>query len=410
MTSIFVHKIQRGKQGLFRIERLYLLNIVIPLCFLLAVPSISMRWTGLGLIVLTAFVHVNAFKGGQRWRFACLVAEVLLMVAMIIVLSPGYIWMIFYPSSVLGVGFNRKQIRIGLIVICLLLFVLVYFQSWQIHLVLADWLMVMAGMVAGIVATYATWWQTQTVKSRQELKNANMRIERLTQVAERERISQDLHDVMGHELSMITLKSQLVARLIDRDPNRAKAEIADIEQAARQALTRVREYIADIRQPNLQEEWCDAEKLLIMAGVEVKAESPMTDDEIGSETVHQVFAMCIREAVTNLVRHSAAKQAYLRLWQTHARLHLIIADDGIGLPSTDEKSIGERRTGAGIIGMRARLATVDGQLALWSNGMPRTTGSSEIPVSLPWQKGTVLYFTAPVFPPVSLPLEEVQQL
>jgi two-component system, NarL family, sensor histidine kinase DesK len=410
VTSIFVHKLHRGKQTVFRIERLYLLNIVIPLCFLLAVPSIAVRWTGLGLIVLTAFVHVNAFKGGQRWRFACLVAEVMLMVAMMIVLSPGYIWMIFYPSSVLGVGFNRKQIRVGLIVICLLLFVLVYLESRQIHLVLADWLMVMAGMVAGVVATYATWWQTQTVKSRQDLKNANLRIERLTQVAERERISRDLHDVMGHELSMITLKSQLVARLIDRDPNRAKGEIADIEQAARQALTRVREYIADIRQPNLQEEWCDAEKLLIMAGIAVKAESLIADEETGTGTIHQVFAMCIREAVTNLVRHSAAKQAYLKLWQANNRLHLTIADDGIGIPGSDEKPVLERRTGAGIIGMRARLATVDGQLAMWSNGTPRTTGSSEIPVSLPWVRGTMLYFTAPLSPPVSQPLEEVQQL
>lgn len=393
----------------FRFDRLYLLNIVIPICFLAAVPSALFRWIGLGLILLTAVVHLQAFKGSLRWRTTCLVAEVMIMIATMIILSPGYIWMIFYPSSVLGAGFNLRQIRFSLIAMCTSLLTVAVILSTRMHLAFPDWLMIFAGVVAGVVATYATWWQTQTMHSREKLKKANLQIERLTKIAERERISQDLHDVMGHELSMITLKSQLVERLIDRDPNRAKAEVADIERAARSALTRVREYIADIRQPNLREEWEDAEKLLTMAGISTQTEYTVQEVATASH-VCQVFAMCVREAVTNLVKHSAAKTAYLQVWQTRNVIHLVIADDGGGLP-TEEKARGqEQRMGSGIIGMRARLASIDGRLHIWSNGEPVNHREGHLPVVLPWKSGTCLHFRAPMASPVSKPLEEVQPL
>jgi two-component system, NarL family, sensor histidine kinase DesK len=352
---------------------------------------------------------LQAFKGSLRWRTACLVTEVMIMIATMIILSPGYIWMIFYPSSVLGAGFNLRQIRFSLIAMCTSLLTVAVILSVRMHLVLPDWLMIFAGVVAGVVATYATWWQTQTMHSREKLKKANLQIERLTKIAERERISQDLHDVMGHELSMITLKSQLVERLIDRDPNRAKAEVADIERAARSALTRVREYIADIRQPNLREEWEDAEKLLTMAGISTQTEYTVQEVATASH-VCQVFAMCVREAVTNLVKHSAAKTAYLQVWQTRNVIHLVIADDGGGLP-TEEKARGqEQRMGSGIIGMRARLASIDGRLHIWSNGEPVNHREGHLPVVLPWESGTCLHFRAPMASPVSKPLEEVQHL
>ena len=133
----------------------------------------------------------------------------------------------------------------------------------------------------------------------------------LAAVAERERIARDLHDVLGHTLSVIVLKAELAGRLVERDPQRAAAEIGDVERTARTALAEVREAIGGYRARGLAAEIEIARRALDAAGVTLHVENDMDNAKLAA-TEETVLALALREAVTNIVRHAQAKNCRLR--------------------------------------------------------------------------------------------------
>jgi two-component system, NarL family, sensor histidine kinase DesK len=183
-----------------------------------------------------------------------------------------------------------------------------------------------------------------------KLQVANKEVEHLAKVAERERIARDLHDVLGHTLSIIILKSELAGKLIDRDPERAKAEIADVEQTSRTALAEVRNTIRGYRSTSLEEELKQAQATLETAGVTVNAQTSFVGLSPAEESV---LALVVREAVTNVVRHAQAHHCRLHLSPADGICQLEIHDDGRGGPQTE---------GNGIVGMRERIEALGGTL------------------------------------------------
>ena len=136
-----------------------------------------------------------------------------------------------------------------------------------------------------------------------QLQRAEQRVATLGVAAERERIGRDLHDILGHSLTAISIKSGLAARLVDLDPAAAKAQIAEVEEVARQALADVRTTASGIREVRLATEIASARSVLLAAGIESQVPSalpPLTDP------VSELFGYVVREAVTNVVRHSRA--------------------------------------------------------------------------------------------------------
>jgi two-component system sensor histidine kinase DesK len=183
-----------------------------------------------------------------------------------------------------------------------------------------------------------------------KLRLAHDEIEHLAKVAERERIARDLHDVLGHTLSLIVLKSELASKLMERDPAQAKSEIRDVENTARQALADVRQTIGGYRALGLNEEFTRAKATLQTAGVSVECEAAT----VGLAPVQaSVLALALREAVTNVVRHSQAQHCRLRLEQTNGSCHLEVYDDGRG---------GAQVEGNGLRGMRERIESLGGSL------------------------------------------------
>jgi two-component system sensor histidine kinase DesK len=182
------------------------------------------------------------------------------------------------------------------------------------------------------------------------LRKANDEIEHLAKVAERERIARDLHDVLGHTLSVIILKSELAGKLMDRDPQRAGNEIREVEQISRQALSEVRDTIRGYRSQGLQAELAQAKSTLETAGVAVKFEAARVSLPALQEGV---LSMAVREAVTNVVRHADARHCSLRLQQRDGSCHLEIEDDGRG---------GFQNEGNGLRGMRERVEMLGGTL------------------------------------------------
>jgi two-component system sensor histidine kinase DesK len=210
----------------------------------------------------------------------------------------------------------------------------------------------------------------QQTRADSKLRMAHEEIEALAAVAERERIARDLHDVLGHTLSLIVLKAELANRLIAIDPQRAAVEIADVERTARTALAEVREAIGGYRARGLAAEIENARRTLDSAGVTLILESlePTTNagapgpasgtwiaDTPLTAAEETVLALALREAVTNIVRHARAKTCRLRFVSDSGHRRLVVEDDG-------EHPLA--REGNGLRGMRERVEALGGHISL----------------------------------------------
>jgi len=237
-------------------------------------------------------------------------------------------------------------------------------ETWLMHL--SGWFMFYAGGLALVVGGSNIYF-AQRSRMYCELEKANAEIEHLAKVAERERIARDLHDVLGHTLSIIILKSELAGKLLDRDPQRAKAEIQDVERTSREALAEVRNTIRGYRANNLDAELNQATQTLQTAGIAVKSEAVKLKLTPAQETV---VGLVIREAVTNIVRHAKAQTCLLRLASNNGSCRLEIHDDGCG---------GSMVEGNGLRGMRERIEALGGSFVRQTN--PGTTLLIEFPLA-----------------------------
>jgi len=225
-------------------------------------------------------------------------------------------------------------------------------ETWLLHL--SGWFLFYTGALSVVVGGTNIYFAQKT-RMYHQLKTANQEIEHLAKVAERERIARDLHDVLGHTLSIIILKSELARKLIDHDPERARAEIADVEQTSRAALADVRSTIRGYRAHSLEAELKQAKSTLETAGVTVKAES----EEVRLTPVQEsVIALVVREAVTNVVRHAHARNCHLKLAPVDGTCRIEIHDDGRG---------GGAVEGNGLRGMRERIEALGGTLKRENN-------------------------------------------
>jgi two-component system sensor histidine kinase DesK len=203
------------------------------------------------------------------------------------------------------------------------------------------------------------------------LRRADEEIERLATIAERERIARDLHDLLGHTLSVIVLKSELAARLVHADPERAVAEANDIEQIGREALGEVRAAVAGYRARGLAAELDGAQVALEAAGVDVEVHAEPTDLRPEQESA---LAMALREAVTNVVRHADAQNATISITTGAGGVRLQVSDDGRGAPGLE---------GSGLTGMRERVAALGGHVDVrHAGGQPDRSGTL-LEVTLP---------------------------
>jgi two-component system sensor histidine kinase DesK len=220
-------------------------------------------------------------------------------------------------------------------------------EWWLLHL--SGWFLFYGGGLSMVLGCSNIYF-AQRERANNRLQKANEEIEHLAKVAERERIARDLHDVLGHTLSVIILKSELAGKLIDHDPQRAKAEMADVEQTSRAALADVRSTIRGYRAHSLEAELKAAKATLETAGVTVKSESSEVRLTPAQESV---VALVVREAVTNVVRHARARNCHLRLLPVNGNCRIEIQDDGRG---------GGAVEGNGLRGMRERIEALGGTL------------------------------------------------
>jgi two-component system sensor histidine kinase DesK len=205
------------------------------------------------------------------------------------------------------------------------------------------------GLLTLVVGTVNMYYG-QRHRERKKLWRAQEEIQHLAKIAERERIARDLHDVLGHTLSVIVLKSELASKIADADPARAVQEIKDVERISRDALAQVRATIQGYHARSLQAEAEQAAAVLEAAGVQVRCEFAPADIPAAHEGV---LALALREAVTNVMRHAKATSCTLSLHTVPGGCQLEIRDNGCGQLSPE---------GSGLSGMRQRVEALGGTL------------------------------------------------
>lgn len=181
---------------------------------------------------------------------------------------------------------------------------------------------------------------------------AQEEIEQLAIAAERERIGRDLHDLLGQSLSVVSLKAQVARRKLDSEPGSVRRELEEIETTAREALREVRRAVAGYRHAQIGTELVKARVALDSAGIELDVRTSPYDLSPESETI---FAMALREATTNIVRHSKAARCRIRSRVEEDEYWLEVEDDGVGIQSPPD---------SGLRGMRERLEAAGGSLEI----------------------------------------------
>ncbi|MET8946213.1 sensor histidine kinase [Streptomyces sp. NPDC004542] len=212
-------------------------------------------------------------------------------------------------------------------------------------------------LILVLLIGFAMTGVVQLIRTTVELRKARATVAQLAANEERLRLARDLHDLLGHSLSLITLKSELAGRMLPGHPDKAAQQVADIEQVSRQALVDVREAVTGYRRPRLAAELAGAQVALTAAGV--VAEVPAEPDLAGvPEETEAALAWALREAVTNVVRHSGAGRCTVQVLRRQTLdgsvLELVVEDDGSGGSG--------KAPGNGLTGLTERLEKAGGTL------------------------------------------------
>ena len=203
-----------------------------------------------------------------------------------------------------------------------------------------------------VVSSLAVWGTVRLVERNAQLDAAHQEIARLAVADERNRFARDLHDLLGHSLTVVSVKAELAGRLVSMAPERAQAEIADIQRLAREALADVRSAVGGYREVTLGVELARARTALESA--EIEPELPPTIDVV-PEARQELFGWAVREGVTNVVRHSGAK----RCWITLTPSSVAVEDDGTGPGGTAVEGAEH-----GLDGLRERASAVGGTVTV----------------------------------------------
>lgn len=346
-------------------------------------------WRGLGLVWLLLLVFEAAAYYGRPHSFQ----DRLLVAATVLVFVAADVWLITRAVSASleapRVRSRSRQALAPILVMVGLSFVLVSFdgadfaaafyfpvigaafafRSWRgWSLIPLISLAILIGTLAGgIPWYYAALYSggmlftglfmvgiAALIRSNRQLQAAREEVARLAVSEERLRFARDLHDLLGHSLSVMVLKAELAHRLAGQSPELAARQAADIERVGRQALREVREAVAGYRQPSLEQELVNAKSGLKAAGVSLTG--PRLSNPLPA-ALDSTLAWALREGVTNVIRHSHATSAVLRLEHCLEQATLELTDDGCA----PERCF-EFKQGHGLQGLRERVEARQGQL------------------------------------------------
>src|SRR5689334_15358305 len=275
-------------------------------------------FTILGMVVFLALYFRGYWIRGRKLLW--IIAAITLLGMVSSPTNPGAsVYFVYAASFAAWIGETALAVRI-----LLLILLSIGLETWILHLPPYFWIPAIVFSTL-IGATNIHFRQRQM--DNKKLLMAQEEVEQLAKIAERERIARDLHDVLGHTLSVIVLKSELAAKLAEKDPVRAAQEIRDVERISRDALGQVRSTVRGYQSRGLLAEVEQARTALRAAGVQAQCDFDAPKLPAAQEGV---LALALREAVTNVIRHAKASSCLLSLHQENGSCCLQIKDDGCG--------------------------------------------------------------------------------
>nr|MBA2679296.1 sensor histidine kinase [Ktedonobacteraceae bacterium] len=291
-----------------------------------------------------------------RSRLSFLLFGMLATLALVFSLmdDPAWLWLLIGISAIVGLLLPMRTAFAIIVFLTLFPLGLTVMRQGGITGVDWWWLIALMLLVRGLGLDMIGVARMGTAI--RELHTARRALARMKVEEERFRLARDLHDLLGQTLSVITLKSQLARGLITEEPARCAQELAEIEQASREMLREVRRTVAGYRQPTLAHELDGARQLLEAAGIaydikQLREELPPALDA--------VLAWTVREAVTNVIRHSRAQHCLLRLTQGQRRVEVEVLNDTAHTADASEKHTSQ---GSGLLGLRERVRAEGGTL------------------------------------------------
>ncbi|WP_329351047.1 sensor histidine kinase [Streptomyces sp. NBC_01261] len=329
---------------------------------------------GLGLFAFNSlyiYVVFRSFVKEKRQAVSTVVALIVMgLITCGLALGYGGSWLYFFPLLGLATGAVVRGPRlgqVGLALTALAAAVSVYRSGW-------DAINVAYGTFLSTMVTAAILSLSEAVR---ELRAAREELARRAVEKERMRFSRDLHDLLGHTLSVIVVKSEAARRLAPRDMEAALGQITDIEAVGRQALTEIREAVTGYREGSLATELDRARSALSAADIApvVRQSGPLLTPQNEA-----LLGWVVREAVTNVVRHSGATRCEITFDGVMDRVRLTIADDGPGDGGTTATGPAEGIGGTGLKGLTERLAVAGGSLRAGPSPRGGFTVTAELPV------------------------------
>ncbi|MBU9723875.1 MULTISPECIES: sensor histidine kinase [Bacillaceae] len=281
-----------------------------------------------------------------------------LQVAIIMILATFYninnIFLGFFPANFIGWFPNKTAFYRALVLfaVALLIPISIHIQSFDG----AGLFFFLIFCFIMLLSPFGIRSMNSRMELEQRLEEANERIEELVKREERMRIARDLHDTLGHTLSLLTLKAQLVSKLTTKDAARAKTEAAEMERTCRTALAQVRELVSDMRSTSVAESLVESESILKAAGISFDIHGDTNLESLPSVT-ENILSLCLKEAITNVVRHSGADHCTVSLEKTEGEVTIMVDDNGVGFEQSED-------FGNGLSGMKERLELIDGKMTL----------------------------------------------
>lgn len=318
-------------------------------------------WPTVASFVVFLVLFFVCYYGSRKYMFPAAVG-IALLALLVTPYNPGAQGYAIYACAFFAfAGTPRRALQL------MTAMLLAYSVEWLVILQY-DWVYLINAVLVGYTVGAVNLMIRLKQQRDAELKLNQDEVRRLAATAERERIGRDLHDLLGHTLSLIALKSELANRLWERDPHAARREVQEVERVTRDALAQVRRAVTGIRAAGLAAELASARLLLESASVTFRYELAEVSLPVDLETA---LALAVREAATNIQRHARAVSASLRTWREGDTLHLEIRDDGRG---------GDLVPGNGLTGMRERLAAFGASVSIDSSRAGGTCLRIHVPV------------------------------
>jgi two-component system sensor histidine kinase DesK len=322
-------------------------------------------WGGLAIIVVFCAIYlilVPNWPSPYRYTLPGLaVLALLATLACVVYGGTGAVALWIFMSSACGLLVADRRWAVRAVVGCIACYVVF---SATGHVDSTDFL---TNLLPVLFVGFAMIGLRRQFQLTAELAMAREEVAQLAASEERLRLARDMHDLTGQSLSIITLKSELAARLLGRLPgsaerDRVQDEIEQVAAVSRQTLRDIREAISGYRRPTLAVEVITARTALASAGIAARDEADlMVLSGTFDLDAEAALAWCLREAVTNVVRHSGAQNCWISLTRRSGTMSLTVRDDGTGLTGC---ASAHERTGSGLHGMSERLSAVGGTLEL----------------------------------------------